>query len=46
MKFISYNIVAICFIALAAVFVILNRDGWGWCMLCALITTILPSSKK
>lgn len=33
------NAVAICFILLAALFVYLERDGWGWCLLCALLTT-------
>jgi len=32
------NIVPIAFIALAAIFVCKETDGWGWCILCAVIT--------
>ena len=38
MKRIWENIVPLAFLALAAIFIVLDRDGWGWCFLLAILT--------
>jgi len=40
MKWIAYNIVALAFIVLAGLLIYLNRDGWGWCIFCALLCAV------
>ena len=46
MKFIGYNIVPICLLALAAFLIYLDRDGWGWCIFGAIILSVYPASKS
>lgn len=38
MKQLTNNIVPICFIALAAYFVYLGIEGWGWCIFGGIMT--------
>ena len=45
MKIIFYNIVAISFVALAAFMIWQKSEGWGWAMLCALITQVSVTFK-
>ena len=40
MKILFAQIVALGFIALAAYLIYLNRDGWGWCVFCAVLTCV------
>ena len=46
MKFVSYNVVPLCLIALAAFLIFLNKDGWGWCIAAAFLLAVYPSSKE
>lgn len=46
MKFIGYNIVPICLLALAAMFIHMKSDGWGWCVFGAIITCVYPTGKS
>lgn len=43
MRFIGYNFVPILLILLAGYMVHLNRDGWYWCIIAALILAVFPS---
>jgi len=45
-RIIGFIIVPVCFIALAAYLIYLNRDGWGWCLLLALFTSPSEYSEK
>lgn len=38
MKHLIVNIVPVFFILLAAYILYLGRDGWGWCLFCAVLT--------
>lgn len=40
------NAVAILFVLLAGFIIYLGRDGWGWCMFCAVLTTSSSYTKK
>lgn len=42
MRIIAYNIVALALIGLASLLVIMNKDGWGWCVIAAVIVTAVP----
>jgi len=46
MRYIGYNIIAICFLALAAFMIHTKTPGWGWCVFGAIITTVIPSGKE
>lgn len=46
MKWISFNIVSICLLALAAYLIHLNRSGWGWCVFAAILLAVVPASKS
>jgi len=40
MKYLSVNIVPVCFLLLAAFLVWMKSDGWGWCIFGAIITHV------
>ena len=42
MRFIGYNIVPICFLALAAFLVWMQVEGWRWCIFGAIMTAVSP----
>lgn len=46
MKFIFYNALPICFLGLAAVIIICDREGWGWCVLAALLSGVTFSTNS
>jgi hypothetical protein len=48
MKYIAYNFVAVCLLVLAALLAYWNKDGWGWCIVAAIICAVFPTgdSKK
>jgi hypothetical protein len=46
MRIIGYNIVPICFLALAAFMIWMKTDGWGWCIFGAIITAAIPSGNN
>ena len=46
MKWIAYNAVPICLIGLAAYLIYLDRGGWGWVIIAAVLTSVAPAYTK
>lgn len=46
MKIIAYNIIPMCLIGLAAYLVYMERGGWGWVILAAVILAVVPTTDK
>jgi hypothetical protein len=44
MKWIYYNIVAVCLVALAAYLIYQDKEGWGWVVFAALCVTVTPKT--
>ena len=42
MRYIAYNIVAVCFLILAGFLAYWDRDGWGWVVFAALLCYTAP----
>lgn len=45
LQILMYNLVAIGLLILAGLIIWLDRDGWGWCVFGAIITSVVPRSK-
>lgn len=43
MRFIGYNIIPILLIGLAWLLILMNKDGYGWCIASVVLTTVIPS---
>lgn len=46
MKWITYNIMAIAFLAAAMYLFTHNSHNWGWLVFCSLISSITPTTQK
>jgi hypothetical protein len=46
MRFIGYNIVPICLLAIAALLIWKEMGGWGWCVFGAIISAVYPTTEK
>ncbi len=46
MKWITYNIMAIAFLAAAMYLFKNNSHNWGWLVFCSLISSSMPTDKK
>lgn len=46
MRFLFYNLVAICLIVLAGLLAYWDKSGWYWCVVAAVLVTVVPDKTR